>query len=235
MREAALRRFPAYVGAGGLASLLVNRAVLVSLLGDEGTINSTQSRADVVGVFLAGFLFLFGLALQGATPKDPPRVALDGLDRGVYVDPGLEAQTAAEAVWVWDTLSRTTSCASALAVRDGILVLRAGLQASEGGGLSLGPIVQACLHSGQPQFFGNLATSPGRGEFSYFPANTQCLLVVPFGPPDSDAPPGAPCSGVLVLGSDRQRGFSARDQGWVQLLVRKLDATLSAAGDAGST
>jgi len=217
-KEAALRKFPAYVGAGGLAGLLANRVVLVSLLGDEGTIASTQSRADVVGVFLAGFLFLFGLALQNVSPKDPPRVALSGVDGGVYVDPGLDARAAAEAAWVWDTLSRTTSCASALAVRDGILVLRAGLRGPDAAGLSLGPIVQSCLRTGKPQFFGNLATSPGRAEFAYFPPDTQCLLVVPFG-----------ASGVLVLGSDRQRGFSARDQGWVQLIVRKLDATL--AGD----
>jgi len=40
--------------------------------------------------------------------------------------------------------------------------------------------------------------------------------------------------GVLVLGSDRQRGFSARDQGWVQLLVRKLDATLATDKEAAA-
>ena len=58
--------------------------------------------------------------------------------------------------------------------------------------------------------------NPGRLEFaSYLPANCQAALVQPLG-----------SLGVLVVGSDTQRGFSQLDQAWVAAVAEKLEVQL---------
>lgn len=63
----------------------------------------------------------------------------------------------------------------------------------------------------------------GRDEFSeLLPPQTACLLIAPIGR-----------EGVLLVGGDRQRGFTKLDQAWVADIADKLDDTLAGSSPAG--
>ena len=73
------------------------------------------------------------------------------------------------------------------------------------------------MEKGRGNYLANLILFPGRDEFfAYFPKNLQGVLVHPVGD-----------NGVLVAGTDTQRGFSRLDQAWLGDIADKLDSTLS--------
>ena len=147
----------------------------------------------------------------------------------------LPAEARRELEWAWTAAAASTSCVSMAVFYNGECVMQAGARAPAGGaaderpdelaaavrGRSIeeitGPIVLRAMEKGRGNYLANLILFPGRDEFfAYFPKNLQGVLVHPVGD-----------NGVLVAGTDTQRGFSRLDQAWLGDIADKLDSTLS--------
>lgn len=84
------------------------------------------------------------------------------------------------------------------------------------GTATAGDVCSRCMESGKGNYLANLVLYPGRQEFvEYLPENTQGVAVQPIG---SD--------GVLIVGSNTQRGISRLDQAWIATIADKVQASL---------
>jgi len=84
------------------------------------------------------------------------------------------------------------------------------------GAARAGETCAAAMRSGTGNYLANLVLYPGRAEFvGFLPDNTQAVVVQPIG-----------TGGVLIAGTDTQRGFSRLDQAWMAALADKLEVSL---------
>lgn len=214
--ESALRALPLWAGGVGGATLLVNRAL--SGVAPVADASSAQSRADVICLGLSACLVLTGLSWLSVQTRPPQTVTLYGEDR-FFLDPQLPQEAKAELTWCWDAIKGATTCGAVLVVHKGKRHMQAGITPAKAQ-LSaeappLGPICERCMDTGKGNYLANLALFPGRVEFeSFFPMNTQGILVQPIGD-----------SGVLVVASNTVRGISPVDQAWIGELADKLEVT----------
>ena len=218
----AVRAAPLVAGGASVVALLLNRALSgVAPVADAG---SSQSRADVLCLAMAGCLILTGLTWIALKPKPPTTVRLEGADVA-FVNPDVPEDARAELQWCWDALSASTACGAAAVFYRGKRVMQFGVaprRLADPATLAadvpeLGPICRRCMESGGGNYLANLILFPGRVEFAgYLPANAQAVVVTPVGE-----------EGVVVAASGTQRGFTPADQAWMAVIAEKLDQTLS--------
>jgi hypothetical protein len=226
-----VRAYPLVVGISAFVFILVNRAVSgISAVADA---SSSQTRADVLALIMAGTLILTGLTWISLKPKDPFSVELAGtsLDEP-YVDASLTSTQRTELAWVWQAIQAGSNAGAAAIYYDGARVMQAGTvpkklaSTLEENEMTVGKICTECMKDGKSNYLANLALFPGRVEFvgggpgdsmaGYMPDNTQAVVVIPIGE-----------KGVMVCGSGTVRGFTRADLGWFTCLSEKLDVTLS--------
>ena len=226
-----VRAYPLVVGISSFVFILVNRAVSgISAVADA---SSSQTRADVLALIMAGTLILTGLTWISLKPKDPFSVELAGtsLDEP-YVDASLTSTQRTELAWVWQAIQAGSNAGAAAIYYDGARVMQAGTvpkklaSTLEENEMTVGKICTECMKDGKSNYLANLALFPGRVEFvgggpgdsmaGYMPDNTQAVVVIPIGE-----------KGVMVCGSGKVRGFTRADLGWFTCLSEKLDVTLS--------
>ncbi|KAK9909222.1 hypothetical protein WJX75_009014 [Coccomyxa subellipsoidea] len=213
--QGALRTVPLAAGALGILGVLVNR--LLSGIAPVVDASSAQSRADVLVIGLSAVLVLTGLQWVSLKPKPLTAVEPDG-EVVSFMDSKLSGEAKAELRWLWRALRLATRCRGVVVIHKGRCVMHYGMAApgTVPGRATVGPIGAAAMKSGSGNYLANLILFPGRVEFTeYFPENTQGVLVQPVGE-----------EGLLVCGTDTQRGFGRLDQAWIAALAEKLDIAL---------
>lgn len=206
------RALPLAAGGIGIIGVVANR--VVSGIAPVVSAGSAQSRADVAVIVMSAVLVLTGLQWITLKPKDPTQVELEG-EEVAYVAPGLPKALVAEMQWVWDALRTTSRARSVVIFYRGRCLFQVGVAPAGQavGAASPGAICQQAMNSGTGNYLANLTLFPGRFEFSsYLPPNCQAALIQPVGP-----------QGVLVVGSDTQRGFTRLDQAWASAVGDKLE------------
>lgn len=203
--------FTIYVGLALLLVLVGNRLFTEELL-------NSQSRADLIATIGPTVLILEGLTRLDITPKEAEPVPLDG-SNVAWVAPGLEPALTSQLEWSTEALISCLPASSVAIVSDGATVaLRGTLPASvtgapPGQAVVPGPLLSKCLNSksGAPDYLPSLQILPGRFEFTYLPAATQTLLLVP-----------VPPNGALIIGSDTARAFKEDDIAWARTMAAGL-------------
>ena len=208
------------VGSVLLTVLVANRLFTEDLL-------NSQSRADLIATAGATVLLLEALTRLDITPREADSVPLDGV-KVTWVDPALPAAQRRELDWAADALTSCLPARSLAIVRDGRTIgLRGTLSArvasdaaAYGQAVAPGPLLLKCLEStsGAPDYLPSLQILPGRFEFTYLPAATQALLLVPL--------PGI-SGGAIILGADQARAFKEDDVAWARTVASGLGAWMS--------
>ncbi|KAI3426276.1 hypothetical protein D9Q98_008651 [Chlorella vulgaris] len=211
----AFRALPLVAGAAGIVGVVANR--VISGIAPVVSAGSSQSRTDVLVIVISAVLVLTGLQWATLKPRDPVRVELEG-EEADWRAQGLPSKLTSELQWVWDAVRSATRTRSLLLFYNGRCLLHAGVAPAGKplGAAVPGPICQKAMKSGSGNYLANLVLFPGRFEFEgYLPPNCQAALIQPVGP-----------NGVLVLGSDTQRGYTTLDQAWVSAVADKLEVQL---------
>jgi len=209
-----------------LSVLVANRLFTEELL-------NSQSRADLIATVGATVLLLEALTRLDITPREADSVPLDG-GEVAWVDPALPAAQRRELDWAADALTSCTPARSvAVVLGDGRTVgLRGTLSArtasdapAYGQAVAAGPLLRKCLESksGAPDYLPSLQILPGRFEFTYLPAATQALLLVPL----RGSSGGGVSGGAIILGADQARAFKEDDVAWARTIASGLGAWMS--------
>ncbi len=211
-----LRALPLAAGALGISSVLINRlasGIEPALMGA-----SSQSRADVVAIFLSAVLCLTGLQWLSLKPKPPVSVELEAAPARYFGD-SLSAEAVKDVDAAWAAIQFATAAEMMVVFKGGRCVAHLGAArvGATPGAAGPGPICVETLARGSATFLANLALFPGRAEFyEYLPRNTQSVIVQPVG---DDV--------IVVVGSGTQRAFTILDQAWLSAWNDKLDVALS--------
>lgn len=217
--NAILRRLPIIAGGLGGTLLLLNRLLTPAL-------TDSQARSDVVGVVISAVLILTGLLWQQVQPVSPEAVTLVG-DEGFELADDLPDAVKIELAWASHLLLTNTVTRSAVVWYGGgaagdsgssarVLLRRGVLGPSNT--VTPGAIVARVLQTQRPVYLVKLELYPGRVEFDYLPENTQGVICQPLGD-----------RGVLVLGANAPRSYTAQDERWVAGIADKLTDTLGKA------
>ncbi|KAK9803329.1 hypothetical protein WJX73_003780 [Symbiochloris irregularis] len=209
--EQRLRALPLVAGGTGVAGIVLNR-----LLTQSGTVQA-QSRDELIGVALCAVLLLVGLQWLSIKPRPLTQEEPLGKDVEYYSDK-LPVDARQEVSWAWEATRSCTRCRALVVLYRGTCVAHLGSCSDKArpGQAQMGNLCNKAATSGEPNNLANLARYPGAVEFtSYLPINMQSILVQPLGN-----------EGVMVLGSDYQRGFGRVDQIWAASVAQKLDSTL---------
>ncbi|AGY57892.1 cofactor assembly of complex C subunit B [Gloeobacter kilaueensis] len=198
-----LRNLPIVAGCLGGSLVMLNHLLSAP---------AQQTRAEALGLLLAGILILVGLLQQQAQPLPSPEVQLTGKALE-WINPRFGRLEVSLAL-VRRLLLEQTATRSLLVWWQGEVVLRAGVFETEAP-LKPGPIVERVLRTGKPVYLVDLRLFPGRIEFDYLPANLQALVCQPI----LDR-------GVLLAGSAAVRSFSNQELACLALLAEHLGTRL---------
>ena len=212
------------LGSALLLLLVINRLFTEELF-------NSQSRADLIATVAPVLIVLKALSDFEITPREPEPVTLDGMEMS-WVEPSLGVEVQRELRWAADALKNGCgACASVALYHDGKTVLLEGtFPASCGGapGMAVvpGPLLTKLLSKATtaPEYLPALQLLPGRIEYTYLPAATQGVLMLPLGGGGSSSSTGEtlPGKGALVLACDRQRGFKQPDIAWARAVAARL-------------
>ena len=210
-------QFGIVTGSALLLALVANR------LGTDELLNS-QSRADLIATIGPVLLTLDALNNLDITPREAEEVQLTGAAVD-WTDPSIGGETQRELQWAADTLGeRLGSSSLAVWLSSGPTIAARGLlsrsaAAAPASTVRPGPLLEKCAQSttGAPEYLPALQLLPGRVEFSYFPEETQALLMVPLGGQ----------IGAIVLGANRKRAFGSDDVMWARAIATRLGAALA--------
>ncbi|RDX99541.1 Protein COFACTOR ASSEMBLY OF COMPLEX C SUBUNIT B CCB4, chloroplastic, partial [Mucuna pruriens] len=216
----AVRTLPIYVGSASLFAVLLNRALSgIAPVADAGR----HSRADLLTLGLAVTNILAGLVWLSIRPKSITVVNPQGVEckRLCTTLPDVAHNE------VWESLSNATCCRSLVIVYESSCVLQLGFatESSPGNGeavsvdankLMQGSVYQGVMKSGAQSYLANLSLYPGKSELPFLPSNTQSVILQPVGD-----------KGIVIIGGDTIRGFTASDQAWIAYIGEKLDSTLA--------
>jgi len=204
-------------GSALLLALVANRLVTEDLL-------NSQSRADLIATVGPVLLTLDALVNLDITPREAEPVKLAGASLS-WTEPTIEGEARHELEWAVDTLSGCLACTSvAVWLSSGATIATRGLlsraaAATPAAAVRPGILLEKCAQStsGAPEYLPALQLLPGRVEFSYFPEETEALLMVPLGGQ----------AGAIVLGGDRRRAFASEDVQWARAIATRLGTTLA--------
>lgn len=201
-----LRLMPLAVGSLGGLLLLINRL-------STSTLTPSQSRSDVVGVILSGFLVCVWLIWQQIQPRSPDAVTLAG-EEGFWLADSLSEPVKTELAWASHLLLTNTVTKSVAVYYDGQVLLRRGIF-GPADSITPGPILERAMQTQKPVYLVNLPLYPGRVEFPYLPENTQGLICQPLGD-----------RGALILGANIPRSYTKQDENWIAGIADKLAYSL---------
>ncbi|KAI5068247.1 hypothetical protein GOP47_0016592 [Adiantum capillus-veneris] len=215
-----VRAAQALLGTSSFLLVLLNRTL--SGIAPVVDASSAQSRGDIIAVVLSATLVLTGLVWISVKPKKLIHVELDGISC-LRLEESLPASAAAEVMWAWEALKSISCCRGFVIVYKGCCVLQAGLASVVQGeaktvdslNLVKGSLCEAAWRSGKQNYLADLSLYPGRFELSFFPPNTQAVILQPLGD-----------DGIMIVAGDTVRGFGPTDQSWILYIGEKLDATL---------
>lgn len=180
-------------------------------------LTDSQARSDVLGVIISAVLILTGLLWERVQPVPPEAVTLVGPE-GFQLAEGLPEAIRTELAWASHLLLTNTVTRSVVVwyqrPGDRLLLRRGVLGPAET--VTPGAIVKRVLETQRPVYLVKLALYPGRVEFDYLPENTQGVICQPLGD-----------RGVLVLGANAPRSYTAQDERWVAGIAEKLAASLA--------
>lgn len=211
-----LRRLPLIAGGVGGTLLLINRWLTADPF-------PSQSRSDALGILLSSVLLLTGLLWQQAQPVPPETVVLEGTE-GFDLAEDLPEAVRQELAWASKLLLTNTVTRSLVLVWGNQVLLRRGVLGPKAT-LTPGPILERVLKTGKPVYLVNLKLYPGAIEFDYLPPNTQGVICQPLG----DA------GGVLILGANAPRSYTAQDEAWISALAEKLSVSLEGCSSCNAT
>lgn len=208
--------FGIVTGSVLLFALVANRLVTDDLL-------NSQSRADLIATIAPVLLTLDALNNLDITPREAEAVELAGTSI-LWTEPSVEGAARRELDWAADTLMECLGCASVAVWRStGATIAARGLltraaAAAPASAVQPGLLLQKCAGStsGAPEYLPALQLLPGRVEFSYFPDDTQALLMVPLGSQ----------KGAIVLGANKKRAFASADVQWARAIAARLGTVL---------
>jgi hypothetical protein len=206
-----LRLLPLIAGSVGGVLLLLNRFATVNL-------TPSQSRSDVVGVILSGFLVCVWLIWQQIQPRSPEAVLLNGQEGFILAD-SLPDPLRTELAWASHLLLTNTVTKSVLVYYDGQVLLRRGILGISPT-VTVGPILDRVLKTQKPVYLVNLPLYPGRVEFTYLPDNTQGVICQPLGD-----------RGALILGANIPRSYTRQDENWITGIADKIAYSLASHSD----
>ncbi|GMH39091.1 hypothetical protein BSKO_06989 [Bryopsis sp. KO-2023] len=212
-----LVQLPLWMGGFGFVTVLANR--LLSQVAPVIDAGSGLSRSDVLCVVCSAVLVLTGLNWLQLVPKTPPEVVLNG-EAAEDWSSDLPENALKELKWAWRALSSSTRCQSLVVFHQGEPVYQAGLRyrGTTMNAAKMGKICSQTQESGRANYLANLQLFPGGVEFlGFLPPNTQGVVVVPMGD-----------DGVIVAGTNVQRGVGNLDRAWLAALGEKLGSTLDA-------
>ena len=216
--QSVFRPLPLYFGGLGITGVLLNRALgNIAPVVDAG---SSQSRVDVLVIFMSAVLVLTGLQWLSLKARTPRQEALIGDEIEPWLDPEVKLPPGAseELKWAWTSLRSCTRCKSLVVLWQNHNLFHAGFIAKgkRPGGAKMGDLCAAAMSSGQGNYLANLALYPGRVEFEGFlPEGTQGVVIQPIGK-----------SGCLIVGTDTVRGISQLDQSWIATIADKVEVSL---------
>jgi hypothetical protein len=202
-----VRLLPLVAGSLGGILLLINRLSTVNL-------TPSQSRSDVVGVILSGFLVCVWLIWQRVQPRSPEAVILSGPE-GFQLTDTLPEPLKVELAWASHLLLTNTVTKSVVVYYDRQVLLRRGIW-GQSETIAPGPILERVLKTQKPVYLVNLPLYPGRVEFTYLPENTQGVICQPLGD-----------RGALILGANIPRSYTKQDENWVAGIADKLAHSLA--------
>jgi hypothetical protein len=202
-----LRLLPLVAGSLGGVLLLINRLSTANL-------TPSQSRSDVVGVILSGFLVCVWLIWQQIQPRSPEAVTLTGTE-GFELATTLPDSLKTELAWASHLLLTNTVTKSVVIYYDGQVLLRRGIL-GDAETVTPGTILERVLKTQKPVYLVNLPLYPGRVEFTYLPENTQGLICQPLGD-----------RGALILGANIPRSYTRQDENWITGIADKLTYSLA--------
>lgn len=202
-----LRLLPLVAGSLGGILLLINRLSTTNL-------TPSQSRSDVVGVILSGFLVCVWLIWQQIQPRSPEAVILNGQE-GFDLADTLPDPLKTELAWASHLLLTNTVTKSVVVYYDGQVLVRRGILGTEGT-VTPGAILERVIKTQKPVYLVNLPLYPGRVEFTYLPDNTQGVICQPLGD-----------RGALILGANIPRSYTRQDENWITGIADKLAYSLA--------
>lgn len=202
-----------------LLALVFNRFVV-----DE--VANSQSRSDLLATAAIAIVALNALSSLDIESRVADTAELIGapVDAELGVD-GTEFSGASPYLrWLGQTLLECTPTSSVLVyVREGDrTLLRSGLMGTGSKRVKAGAILEKSMAEdvARGTYLASLQNYPGKLEFSYLPANTQCVFVQPF----------AGGAGCVVLGANAARCYTNKHLTRVQLLADRLGEELGLAG-----
>lgn len=214
------RALPLGIGVTSFAFVLLNRAV--SGLGLVADARSSQSRVDVICIVMSATLALTGLSWLSLKPKALDAVEPDGVDCLCWRE-SLGTEARQELQWAWESFRDTSRVRSMAVFHQGECIFLAGKVPTDTfcdvKQARAGPVIERTMETGQQSYLANLVLYPGRVEFTYFPKNTQAVLVQPMGN-----------QGAIAMGADTVRGLTGADQAWLSVIADKLEVTLQDSG-----
>ncbi len=202
-----IRQLPIVVGIVAGTLLMVNRLLTPVL-------TPSQSRSDAIAVIISAVLILTGLLWQQIQPRPPESVSLIG-DEGFELNDDLPEVVKTELAWASHLLLTNTVTRSLVVWHQGQVLLRRGILGSKSE-VTPGTIVKRVIETQKAVYLVKLSLYPGRIEFDYLPENTQGVICQPIGQ-----------QGVMILGANAPRSYTAQDETWIAGIADKLDNTLT--------
>lgn len=203
------------IGISLLLALVTNRLFTEELL-------NSQSRADLIATVAPVVILLDALTSLDITPREADVIPLTGISAN-WLDPALPEELQQEIRWAANALLACTPCVGITLWRKGQTAMllgqvsprlaAAGAEEFQRAVLP-GPLLQKCVSkmSGAPEYLPALQLLPGRVEFSYFPDDTQGVLIVPIGGQQ----------GALILAADQVRAFKQDDVAFARTLALRV-------------
>jgi Cofactor assembly of complex C subunit B, CCB2/CCB4 len=232
----------ASIGLGllGLCLLLIERLTIpdAATLGENPSQYAEklgeETRSNLIAVIACGSVLLNGLSKLDVTSALAETVTLEGvvLSEPIWFESKGEYQDVFG--WGMSSILRATPAKVAVILRVenkgpwkvvsmfGTVPEEATLD-QQPVLLPFTPILDRCKKSDSDEsYLPTLQALPGKVEFTYLPANTQEVLILPV--PTSSVEAGAT---AIVLGSNCAKSFTPRDVAWCQTIAARIGSVAS--------
>jgi len=204
-----------------------------------------ETRADLLAVLACGAVIVNGISKLDIESALAETVDLIGTE---IKEPVVDGTVGTEDAWILSWAAKSLQVATPA---NTVVFLQASEKGSEGEGPrwkikcaagtvpsvaedenvvenlavpAAAPILDRFTKTGtnQETYLPTLQALPGRTEFTYLPANTQAVLLMPVNFDGNGS-----VTGVLALGSNQARSFTPRNIAWCQTLAARLCTKLS--------
>lgn len=213
------------LGVAGIIVLVVGRSLLDADSLVESNALGQETRSNLLAVFACGAVLVNGISKLDVESALAESVTMSGVQMDTWV-----ANDAAqkEITWVLESVLAATPAKSSVLLRsteNGNWQVQAGAGVLPSNPQELvvpnsSPILDRFRSNTQKEtYLPTLQALPGKTELSYFPVNTQSVLLLPIST-------GEDSTTVLALGSNQARSFTPKDIAWGQTVASRLGVDL---------